>query len=1578
MSFQGFGKNSGPSAPPKAQTPFGNFPGPPSPAPPLTSSPLQRSPRPIESPPKWGDGQKSFFKDYNAQAHKRPPAVASFDAPRNSGAGVSAKIAQFQDPKRTRSPPLLSTDEDISRNSRTVIGSRSDLLINNHGLSVPQRTRSPPLVLESKHSVEDFGPFGEAQQSALSPPAWGNQPRLPGNFSNLPIRQDQSQFSPYVGIYDTGRNIPTKHADVEVSKRTRSPSLLSANEVSRENSHFTLNNSKRPSLSPPKLGTGSNVLFNAPNSQIHQRPLPPAQNVNREAAVTKPSNFQVPKRTRSPPLPSADQVFQGNSYSLQDDIERELQAKAKRLARFKVELSQPVQSAPVIGNQKFSSNRHDQAMVERRKITEEHSADMVGDLSNGSILSYHEAPESSSIITGLCPDMCPESERAERERKGDLDQYERLDGDRNQTSESLAVKKYTRTAEREADLIRPMPVLQNTIDYLLNLLDQPYDDRFLGLYNFLWDRMRAIRMDLRMQHIFNLGAITMLEQMIRLHIIAMHELCEHTKGEGFSEGFDAHLNIEQMNKTSVELFQLYDDHRKKGIKVPTEKEFRGYYALLKLDKHPGYKVEPAELSLDLSKMTPEMRQNPEVLFARDVARACRTGNFIAFFRLARKASYLQACLMHAHFAKLRTQALASLHFGLQNNQGVPVVHVAVWLGIEEEDIQSLLESHGFLIKEFEELYMVKEGPFLNGDNNYPVKCSKLVHLKKSRRIVEDVSSPCLAVSLPAEEVKEFQLGKVYEQEPTPVQFVETESSYQAVDEEMPDHEAVLSPKDTTQVKPTLKTLAVNQQSGDGHQVTSERPFSWDFSLVHNSPESQQPRIGSVGKPNYDTLFRNSLERNKHSDMDAMPSQIMSRRLDPERFPDSQIDSAMETLAPQTLLIKDLEDEQHKDLHQEIENDEVTRNYHDEEVAEAKLKLILRIWKRRSSKKRELREQRQLAANAALNSLSLGPPIRHNKDQPNAFGEFNIDHVLSERNKKHERSWSRLNVSDVVAGKLGERNPDAKCLCWKIILCSQMDNQDGEELGQWGQAAHLTPGPWLLSKIMPTRKDEDDDSVISFPGLSIWKEWIPSQSGGDLTCCLSVIKDTKLDNLDETVLGASAVLFLSSESISWELQKIRLHNLLMSLPSSSCLPLLIVSDSYEENSNSSSTIIEKLGLHDIENSWISTFLIIFLNTNKQLEHFDGFFSDEQLREGLQWLASESPSQPVLNCVKTRELVLNHLNSSLEVLDEMSVHEVGPNHCISAFNEALDRSLGEVAAAAEANPACWPCPEIALLEESSDEHRAVKLYLPNTGWSSASRIQPLICALRDSKLPTFPDDISWLYRGSNFGKSIENQKLQLENCLIGYLTESSKMMGLALATKEACVMLQKSAGLELHNSTYYIVPKWVMIFRRVFNWRLMSLSNGVFSTAYILEKHGVDIQTSGDLDKLELEGSISSPYYLIHPSLDEMVEVGCSHLTSGMGHSEQEAFQPPTAIVMNGNKVQEATSASDLMEDERNFARYGKLTETNDDNTCITNGLNNTSSGLVEVTKATREDKLSKLLEQCNVLQDMIDKKLSIYF
>lgn len=582
----------------------------------------------------------------------------------------------------------------------------------------------------------------------------------------------------------------------------------------------------------------------------------------------------------------------------------------------------------------------------------------------------------------------------------------------------------------------------------------------------------------------------------------------------------------------------------------------------------------------------------------------------------------------------------------------------------------------------------------------------------------------------------------------------------------------------------------------------------------------------------------------------------------------------------------------------------------------------------------------------------------------------------ERYKRHVESWSRLNVSDVIAGILSRRNPDAKCLCWKVIVCSLTNDSGGVKLEQRNQVACLPAGSWLLSKLMPFSKGGDDDLVISSPGLSIWRKWA-SQYDADPTCCLSIVKDTDFDNLDETVAGASAVLFLVSDNIPWNHQKVQLQKLLMSIPSGSCLPLLILSGSCkEETPDSFSIMVNELGLHEIDKSQISSFQVFPLVVNHEMEHSDGFFSDEQLREGLKWLASESPLQPVLHNMKTRELVLPHLNSSLEVLERINDFEVSPNNCISAFNKALDWSLEEIASAAKANPANWPCPEIALLEESSDEHRVVKWYLPTIGWNSLKKIEPLMCALRDCKLPAFTDDISWLARGSHMGKEVKNQRQQLENCLVTYLT-SSKMMRYTEAMKEASLMLQKSAHLELHNSCYCIVPKWVMIFRRIFNWRLMNLSSGSFSVAYVLECHHIAPPITGDVDMLGLEHSIPS-HYLNHPSLDEIIE-GCCSLPPLLGgdESQPEAFQPLSRMVPNGEVHEATTNTNDLVEDERDVVQDGNLDITY--KMSYTNVFDSTRTEIVVAGKATQEaENLSKLLEQCNIKQNKLDETLSIYF
>ncbi|KAG6726602.1 hypothetical protein I3842_02G088700 [Carya illinoinensis] len=1523
-AYTGFGKASGPNRPPESHVPnFGSFSRPPSDSP---STPPFPTPAPLQSPRAPGTLQRV----------PSPPLALE-----SSGPAVSSA---YQISLGVRRGPEAALSRPLALESYHSAASLPYLSAGVH--RGPEAGFSRPLALESTRSAaippnSSIGVHGQQFLHTDRPASFStsldNRPILPGNYANSVAYQNQSSVLPYLGSYASERDFLTNREGVQVLKRNRSPPLPSGSEVLQEDSHFSGNGSRRFPT--------------------------PAINLDSEVVATKRTSSPALKRTRSPSSLPSGQLFPENFFSTQDNTEREMEAKAKRLARFKVELSQNVQGSPDFADQLDSANRNEESIEERKKYAGNQSAELTEDISHAHVLSDFDGQEPSTIIIGLCPDMCPESERAERERKGDLDQYERVGGDRNQTSKSLAVKKYTRTAEREASLIRPMPILQETIDYLLNLLDQPYDDRFLGIYNFLWDRMRAIRMDLRMQHIFDYGAILMLEQMIRLHIIAMHELCEHAKGEGFSEGFDAHLNIEQMNKTSVELFQIYDDHRKKGISVATEKEFRGYYALLKLDKHPGYKVEAAELSLDLAKMTPEIRQTPEVLFARDVARSCRTGNFIAFFRLARRASYLQACLMHAHFAKLRTLALASLHSGLQNNHGLPVSHVAKWLGMEEEDIESLLQYHGFSIKVFEEPYMMKEGPFLNRDKDYPTKCSELVYLKRSGRIVEDVLPPTQVISLPAEAVS--------------IPSDERESSVCTSNEEMADLEAFSSSTDSQQRQPVIISPTLTKQSQNDHQAAGASNPPWGLSLSHSSPKSQLAKVGIVAKQNFDDLFRNSLERNMHFHKEAMMPQDVSKTAVKERYLDGKKDYEAEKIGSPRVVINRLEDAEPSDIHKEntCQNDihkennisTVLANDHAEETAEAKLKLFLRLWKRRCAKRREFRKQMQVAANAALDSLSLGPPIQQKKEQPSNFGEFDIDHVMRERHKKHAESWSRLNVSDVIAGTLSKRNPDAKCICWKIIVCSQMNNLERVKLEQRSQVA--LPAAWLLSKLMPSSKNEDDnDLLMSSPGLSIWTKWVPSRDGAYQTCCLSVVKETEFDILDETVSGASAVLFLVSEKVPWKHQRVQLQDLLMSIPSGSCLPLLILSCSNkEETSDSFFVVANELDLHNIDKSRISSFRVVPLILNLQKQYADGFFSDDQLREGLKWLASESPLQPALHNLRTRELVLSHLNSSLEVLERKNDFEVGPSNCISAFNEALDCSLGKINATAIANPIGWPCPEIALLEESSDEHRSAKWYLPKIGWNSLGKFEPLLCALRDSKLPLFTDDISWLARGSYMGKEIKNQRLMLENCLIRYLTQSSKMMRYEEAMKEASIMLQKSARLELHNSSYRIVPNWVMIFCRIFNWRLMNLSNGTFSMAYVLECH-IDPPVAGDVDMLRLEGSLTSPYYTSHPSLDEMIEVGCSPLSLGGGQPQPEQLQPLAWMPLHGEVCEAA-------EDERGIRQDDNLAITTD----TSYRLDNTSTEIMVGGEASKEaENLSKLLEQCDIMQNMLDKELSIYF
>ncbi|KAL1211825.1 SAC3 family protein B [Cardamine amara subsp. amara] len=1530
--------------------------------------------RPTLNPQFGHDGSRNFLKDHGEHSLVTPPASTSHILSRSGTDTV--EIGRLQDSKRK---------------------SRSDLLPDqNSGLS--RRSQLPVSGFGNGNLVDDFQPPSSLTWMR-SPSSVENNPVRSRSNPNRLIHQEQTPNSSFSYGHEA--------AEIQESTRRKSSAIASDKPLG-DDSIFPQHDSQRFSTSPPTSGTKTFMLSRSSDSQFPGQP----SSVNSFNKAGKTSSSPATKRTRSP----LEEDIQRNSFPSQDCTEGEEQARAKRLARFKGEL-EPIVDRPVDTQLTKSSVNKTMKPLDNKQTF--NSLESSRDALKGDPLSDYESSEQPSLIIGLCPDMCPESERGERERKGDLDHYERVDGDRNQTSKSLAVKKYTRTAEREAILIRPMPILQNTMEYLLSLLDRPYNEDFLGMYNFLWDRMRAIRMDLRMQHIFNREAITLLEQMIRLHIIAMHELCEYTKGEGFSEGFDAHLNIEQMNKTSVELFQMYDDHRKKGIAIPTEKEFRGYYALLKLDKHPGYKVEPSELSLDLANMTPEIRQTSEVLFARNVARACRTGNFIAFFRLTRKASYLQACLMHAHFSKLRTLALASLHSGLQNNQGLPISDTSKWIGMEEEDIEALLEYHGFSIKVFEEPYMVKDDLFLHADKDYKTKCSKLVHTKKSRTIVEDVSAPSIEedVSTPsplpsllAEATKGHQSCiTARKQEMPPARSLNKQTSMRLSDKEMTDSKTSLLPEeedkpvDTFVINPAGPSIinpVVHQQkqndltsTGGFHPpVKLYSPFgSPGFPQAESRNLDKQPNDGRIGMSPGEIKFpfAGAVQTNLvpgpalQQSPKSMPMEIVPATTIAESSMSVENKYALEESEPEAAMICTLEKDFDDIDQKEEDQNGVVLNQYDEEVAKAKLKLIIRLWKRWSSHQSELRERQQLAAATALSSLSLGTPIRFSKtDQSRACGEFNIDQAMRRRFEEHEKSWSRLNISDVIADILVGRHPDSKCICWKVILCTQTKSVNTETSAC--EVMHSAASRWLSSKLMPQAEHglNDDNLLFSAPGVSVWNKWVANGSDSDVTCCFSVARDVEAGNdMCETTRGASAVLFLASVGHPLNLQREQLNRVLESVPNGSVLPLLVVISSCNGESMKPDTdIVSGLGLHDIDKSKIASFSIVSIANNSQKGQEVHFFNDSRLRDGLKWLASNSPPQPNLYHVKPRELVLTHFSFSMELLKQMPDQEVSPNICISAFNDALETSRRNIISAAEANPIGWPCPETMLLEDNRKEHLMVKQYLPNVVWSSVESIEPLNSVLENCKLPYFGTDLAWLTVGCASGAEIENHTERLEGCLIEYLTQTSNLMGASLATKETVVMLQRNTRLELHSSGYYhIIPRWIEIFQRIFNWRIMGLLDSSFSLAYVL-KSDLTMSTSSYADKFLSEDAsyLSSPPNL--PLLHEMILISCSPFKSPpYDHKAPRVVELPQTerLIDNQRDIDEP-----MLEKSREACRRIDMMIAEDDELAdeTERSWRNKSKEAAEkkTIKERESERLDELLEKCNLVQNSIAEKLCIYF
>ncbi|XP_045516000.1 germinal-center associated nuclear protein isoform X2 [Pieris brassicae] len=138
-------------------------------------------------------------------------------------------------------------------------------------------------------------------------------------------------------------------------------------------------------------------------------------------------------------------------------------------------------------------------------------------------------------IIGTCYTMCPQDEIWLRKREKLIHILEVV-GDNFKL-----VKSYSRSAADAniavPSLLRPYSVLKKTVNYLLHEVGKQTNVPVIVIYDFLNDRLRAVRQDMTIQRLLPEQCMELLEPIIRFHVYFAYRLCEKAINE-----FDPVLN----------------------------------------------------------------------------------------------------------------------------------------------------------------------------------------------------------------------------------------------------------------------------------------------------------------------------------------------------------------------------------------------------------------------------------------------------------------------------------------------------------------------------------------------------------------------------------------------------------------------------------------------------------------------------------------------------------------------------------------------------------------------------------------------------------------------------------------------------------------------------------------------------------------------------------------------------------------------------------------------------------------------------------------------------------------------------
>ncbi|KAI0424026.1 hypothetical protein F5Y09DRAFT_163369 [Xylaria sp. FL1042] len=522
---------------------------------------------------------------------------------------------------------------------------------------------------------------------------------------------------------------------------------------------------------------------------------------------------------------------------------------------------------------------------------------------------------------GISEEMCPEWEKITRIIEYDIRNPEKAPDDSGDlvAMPSLMVKRLARSAAgQDAPLpmdVRSFATLRKTLDYLIDDLI-PDDSLLPSKHSFLWDRTRAIRIDLSVQK-YNLtpderkDLIYCLETIARFHVTALHLLSQ----DGFAaEDFSEQQEIEQLGKTLISLKELYDDCVEQNIDCVNEAEFRGYYIVFNA-RNPSIKetVEgwPARLwntdGIRTAMCLVESLQNTWALQgplnpSAPTELALSAASIFFSIVASPEISYTMACFAEIHFNEVRKSMLQILRKAYTRPREGPKDITPTFLKERmrfdtEDEAVDFAQKHGIVFGQDD----TQRYAILN--SRQPIEDPRIRHAF-SRNIVERKRS---GHSLPdiihqtvfEEPSKESQISSredgLFVDEESNTSFStsngiehesETDSVNSTIHSSPPITTNAQSPSNTStssQPQATIDSHVTQPIQTFKHPTTSASPLS----LFAPAQDSKYQTTGSIAKqpddsslgPNGDTINsgdeRSQLNANKLTSTNPFPQSLFS-------------------------------------------------------------------------------------------------------------------------------------------------------------------------------------------------------------------------------------------------------------------------------------------------------------------------------------------------------------------------------------------------------------------------------------------------------------------------------------------------------------------------------------------------------------------------------------------------------------------------------------------------------------------------------------------------------------------------------